>query len=113
MEYLVKQAEASPNNCIGAVSHSTFIRILVGVLSGESLVKAATRKIENCSITVLDFPKGFKTRRVGPKDKLIGGLLSQAPSDFYLDIPVCNVIRTNENRHLPEIPAGELLPSRA
>ena len=113
MAYLVKQAEASPNHCIGAVSHSTFIRILVGVLLDEPLVKTASRKIENCSITVLDFPKGFKTQRIGAKDNLIGGLLSQAPPDFGLDVPVCNVIRTNENRHLPEIPPGELLPSRA
>mmetsp|Transcript_34664 Transcript_34664/g.84074 ORF Transcript_34664/g.84074 Transcript_34664/m.84074 type:complete len:359 (-) Transcript_34664:270-1346(-) len=113
VEYLVKKAENSPNRCIGAVSHSTFIRILVGVLLDEPLVKAATRKIENCSITVLDFPKGFKTQELGPKDKLLGGLLSRAPSDFMLDVPICTVVRTNENRHLPEIRPGELLPSRA
>ncbi|CAJ1969330.1 unnamed protein product [Cylindrotheca closterium] len=113
MEYLVKQAEDSPNRCVGAVSHSTFIRILVGILLDEPLVKTATRKIDNCSITVLDFPKGFKTQRLGPKDKLLGGLLSRAPPDFTLDVPICTVVRTNENRHLPEIPLGELLPSRA
>lgn len=112
MEYLVKQAEKSTNRCVGAVSHSTFIRILVGVLKDEPLVKAATQKIDNCSITVVDFPKGFKTQRLGPKDKLLGGLLSQAPSDFMLDVPICTVVRTNENRHLPEIPLGELLPGR-
>ena len=113
MKYLMKQAENSPNRCVGAVSHSTFIRILVGVLLDEPLVKAATRKIDNCSITVLDFPKGFKSRRLGPKDKLLGGLLSLAPPDFMLDVPICTIVRTNENRHLPEIPLGELLSRRA
>lgn len=108
----MKQAENSANRCVGAVSHSTFIRILVGVLLDEPLVKAATRKIDNCSITVLDFPKGFKTQRLGSKDRLLGGLLSQAPPDFMLDVPICTVVRANENRHLPEIPPGELLPSR-
>jgi hypothetical protein len=68
----------------------------------EPLVKAASRKIVNGGVTVIDIPKDMRTRRLESKPKLLGGALSQAP-DFELEIPVCRVVRINESRNLPEL----------
>eukprot|EP00980_Cylindrotheca_fusiformis_P027429 scaffold20430_cov120-Cylindrotheca_fusiformis.AAC.3 len=112
LKFLGKEAETSPNGCLGAVSHSAFLRILVGMILDEPLSKAASLKIENGSITILDMPKQLKTRIIGSTSRLLGGPLSQAPKDFKIEAPICHVVRINESRHLPEIPAGKLLQDR-
>jgi broad specificity phosphatase PhoE len=99
---LAREAQAS-NGCIAAVTHSAFLRILIGMLLDESLVESASRKIVNGGVTVIDIPKDLKTRPLGSKPKLLGGLLSQVPIDFELEIPICKVVRVNEARHLPEV----------
>lgn len=112
MKLLAREAEASSNGCLGAVSHSTFLRILIGMVLDEPLFEAASRKIDNGGITILDIPKQFKTRRIGSRSRLVGGPLSQAPEDFEVDIPLCRIVRINESRHLPQIPLGKVLPKR-
>ena len=98
------QAAASsdqcPNRCIVAFTHSTFLRILIAIFKGESLAQVANVKTENGSINVLDVTLTGRTRALGPNSKLVGGLLSQAPNDFQLDIPEATVVRINEVRHL-------------
>jgi hypothetical protein len=66
-------------------------------------VEAESRKIANGSISVLDIRKDFPCRTIGPKSALIGGKFSLAPDDFSLDVPICDVVRVNESRHLPSI----------
>lgn len=99
---LAREAQASKTNCAVAVSHSFFLKVLLGVVMDEPLAEAAIRKLANGGVTVLDIRKDKKsTRRLGPKPKLLGGPFSQVPPDFHLLIPICNVVRINECRHLP------------
>ena len=97
------QAAASdecPNRCVAAFTHSTYLRILLAVFLGDSLADVANMRTDNGGINVIDVNLSGKTRTIGPKSKLVGGLLSQAPRDFHFQIPVANVVRVNEIRHL-------------
>jgi len=93
-------SDQCPNQCIAAFTHSTHLRILLGLFMGESLAAAANLKTNNGSINVLDVNLMGKTKVIGPKSKLLGGILSRAPKDFYLEIPDTKVLRINEIRHL-------------
>jgi broad specificity phosphatase PhoE len=103
LKFLAQEAEKSSNGCVAAVSHSTYLRILLGLVLDQSLLEMADRKIVNGGITVLDVKRDGLSRRLEPKPKLLGGALSTVPSDFRLDIPVCDVVRINEMRHLPDV----------
>lgn len=97
------QAAASndcPNRCIAVFSHSTYLRVLLAIFMGDSLAQVANLRTDNGGINVLDVNLSGKTTTIGPKSKLVGGFLSQAPKDFRLEIPVTNVVRVNEIRHL-------------
>ena len=90
-----------PNHCVAAFAHSAYLRMLLGIFQGESLAMAANLKIANGSINVLDVSmKDNDMITLGPKSKLVGGILSRAPRDFGLAIPAANVVRINEIRHL-------------
>lgn len=94
-------SDACPNRCVAAFTHSTYLRILLAIFRGDSLAQVANQRTDNGSINVLDVNLSGKTTTIGPKSKLVGGLLlSQAPEDFRLEIPVANVVRVNETRHL-------------
>ena len=94
-----------------AVSHSGFLRVVLGILLDESLLKAAARKVWNGSVTVIDVPRDFASspttsstakRVIGQRTKLLGGIFSQTPKDFQLIVPQkCTVHRVSEFRHLP------------
>ena len=97
------QAAASdecPNRCVAAFTHSTYLRILLAVFLGDSLVQDANMRTDNGGINVIDVNLSGKTKTLGPKSKLVGGLFSQAPKDFVFKIPVASVVRVNEIRHL-------------
>ena len=85
-----------------AVSHSTYLRTLLGALTDTSLAKAVTIEQKNGCINVLDVNVEGATTMLGPKSGLFGGSLSQV-SDFELIYPETHVIRTNEYRHLEGI----------
>ena len=87
--------------CVAAVTHSAYLRVLVGVVLDEPLLRSSVRKIRNGSVTVVDVPKDLQSRMIDSKPKLLGGWLSRKPNDFSLSVPVCNMIRINETRHLP------------
>lgn len=101
LETLVNEAKAADVACVAAVTHSAYLRALVGVVLDEPLIQSSVRKIRNGSVTVIDVPKDLRSRALGPKPKLLGGLLSRKPEDFSLSIPVCKAVRINEVRHLP------------
>lgn len=111
LQLLVKEAKAS-DGTLAAVTHSTFLRILIALILDEPLAESASRKLDNCGVTVVDIPKNFSVKGLGTNPRLLGGSLSQVPKDFELLVPICNVIRINESRHLPQIPAGELLTQK-
>ena len=85
-----------------AVSHSTYLRTLLGAVTDTSLAKAVTIEQKNGCINVLDVNVEGATTMLGPKSGLFGGSLSQV-SDFELSLPETHVIRTNEYRHLEGI----------
>ena len=87
--------------CVAAVTHSAYLRVLVGMVLNEPLIRSSVRKIRNGSVTVVDVPKDLRSRMIGSKPKLLGGWLSQKPRDFTLSVPLCKMIRINEARHLP------------
>jgi len=101
LEVLVKEAKAANVPCVAAVTHSAYLRVLVGMVLDEPLIKSSVRKIRNGSVTVIDVPKDLRSRMMGSKPKLLGGWLSRKPKDFSLSVPTCNTIRINETRHLP------------
>ncbi|CAB9508303.1 Inherit from COG: Phosphoglycerate mutase [Seminavis robusta] len=102
VETLAKAAASDecPNRCVAAFTHSQYLRMLLAVFLGKSLVEGANLVTANGSINVLDVNLSGKTQTVGPKSRLVGGFLSQAPRDFSLEIPKATVVRINEVRHL-------------
>ena len=85
-----------------AVSHSTYLRTLLGAIMDVSLAKAATMEQKNGCINVLDINVEGATAKLGPKSGLFGGSLSPV-SDFDLVLPETHIIRMNEYRHLEGI----------
>lgn len=101
IETLVDEAKAADMSCVAAVSHSAYLRVMVGMVLNEPLLQSSIRKIRNGSVTVIDVPKNLSSTMIGPKPNLLGGWLSRKPRDFTLSIPTCKTIRINESRHLP------------
>eukprot|EP00536_Pseudo-nitzschia_multiseries_P006362 jgi/Psemu1/304079/fgenesh1_kg.134_\ len=101
IETLVSEAKTADVPCVAAVSHSAYLRVLVGMVLNEPLLQSSIRKIRNGSVTVIDVPKNLPSEVIGPKPVLLGGWLSRKPKDFNLSIPTCKAIRINEFRHLP------------
>ena len=95
-------AKTNGGRSVLAVSHSTYLRTLLGAVTDTSLVKAVTIEQKNGCINVLDVNVEGATTMLGPKSGLFGGSLSQV-SDFELILPETHVIRTNEYRHLEGI----------
>ena len=95
------EAKAADMSCVAAVSHSAYLRVMVGMVLNEPLLQSSIRKIRNGSVTVIDVPKNLSSTMIGPKPNLLGGWLSRKPRDFTLSIPTCKTIRINESRHLP------------
>ena len=85
-----------------AVSHSTYLRTLLGAITDVSLAKAATMEQKNGCINILDINVEGAKEMLGPKSGLFGGSLSPV-SDFELVFPETHIIRMNEFRHLEGI----------
>lgn len=96
----MEAAATADNHCVAAVTHSTYLRMLLTVFLNKPLATANSITVMNGSISVLDVDLSGKTRIAGPRSKLFNGLLSLAPSDFELKVPVADVVRINEIRHL-------------
>jgi broad specificity phosphatase PhoE len=94
---LVEQAAESENNCLAAVAHSSYLRVLLLCLQDKSLLEYSIIKQGNCCINVLDLKKNGDTRTLTDRSKLVG---ARAPRDFAMKTPIGNVVRVNEIRHL-------------
>ena len=100
---LINSAQSSESRCVAAVTHSTYLRILLAVIQDIPLAQASTMEQKNACINVIDF--SFKdntalTKKLVPNSNLFGGALSHAPQNFSIEIPVGMVLRTGEKRHL-------------
>ena len=86
--------------CIAAVSHSTFLRMLLAVTLDISLLEASSLTQVNGCINVLDVDISEPSKVVGPQSNMFGGKLSFAPKDTAFTFPSVEVVRVNETRHL-------------
>ena len=84
-----------------AVTHSTFLRILLAIAMDLSLFEAASINVTNGGISVIDVTRDQITRPIGKKSKLFSGFYDNR---LQLDVPICHVIRINETCHLPRVP---------
>lgn len=99
----MQQAAKSKSQCVAAVAHSTYLRMLLAVAQEQPLLLASTMEQKNCCVNVLDLKADGSTKTIGPRSRLFTGgplLVSNAPSDFRLTVPQCKVVRINEKRHL-------------
>lgn len=82
-----------------AVSHSTYLRMLLSTVLNIPLAQGAMMEQKNGCINVLDVNLKRPLKELGPKSELLGGPFSMA-RDFSLFIPETKVVRVNEARHL-------------
>ena len=99
---LAKAASESTEGTCVAVTHSTFLRMLLAMALDVPLLEAATYEVVNGGVSVIDVPRDFKTRK---NSRLFSGLSTKKQEEILdLEIPVCRVVRINETRHLPTRP---------
>jgi broad specificity phosphatase PhoE len=95
---LAKAASESSDGMCVAVTHSTFLRMLLAMALDVPLLEAAAFSVVNGGVSVIDVRHDLKIRPLGGDSRLFSGVLKQ---DIDIGIPVCHVIRINEARHLP------------
>lgn len=100
LESMVQLARATPNGCIAAVAHSTYLRILLATVQEIPLVQVSTLEQKNCCVNVLDVTTNGARQTIDSRSALFGGPLSRAPADYRLAFPTTQVVRLNESRHL-------------
>jgi broad specificity phosphatase PhoE len=107
LKSLLQQATSRKSKCVAVVTHSTYLRMLLAVAQEQPLLLASTMEQKNCCINVVDIQTDGSTRKfIGLDSPLFtsvgGGMFSKVPTiaDFGLTIPVCQVVRINEKRHL-------------
>ncbi len=81
-----------------AVSHSTFIRMMIALVMDMPLTQAATLEQKNCCVNVFDINMK-DVRRVDAKSNLFQ-ISKLVPQNFNLSVPVVSVVRINEINHL-------------
>jgi len=87
----------SKSNSLVAVTHSTFLRVLLAVADEQPLVASGLAKIQNGAVNVLDINIEGKRQMVTKKSRIFTGANA---NDLQLDLPETHLIRRNEVRHL-------------
>ena len=96
----VNGSSNSTSSSVIAVSHSTYLNLILALVLDIPLVQAATLEQKSCCINVLDVSL-LETRDVNSKSNLFSNDLNPTVSqDFQLKIPRVDVVRMNENQHL-------------
>lgn len=106
-------ADSSPHSALIAISHSSYLRILLGAVQPPDAAffsVAATTPQSNCCINVIDFPHPSTTTTWATNRFTDGD-----DNNHVILVPRGNVIRMNEKRHLnalqrSEPPTGQRLP---
>lgn len=86
LDELGKLAASSSSSSILAVSHSTYLRILLSMVSNKPLAESALWKIDNGSVNIVDV-----------------NVESKRQMFTSIDMPQAHLIRLNEVRHLQGI----------
>ena len=97
--FVLRQYANGTTGSVVAVTHSAYLRVLLCLLQGLPFLAAKTIEQKNCCINVIDVSMK-EVVTITNKSSVFGGLLSQAPADFRLQIPKAYVIRQNEISHL-------------
>jgi len=102
---LQRAASKAPGRSVVAVSHSSFLRVLLATCQQTNLLDLRkTLKLGNCCINVLDLPLirvgSTPTQRITSSSPLLGGPLSLAPLNYSCQLPQSTVVRVNEQQHL-------------
>ena len=101
----VSSSTAGPPS-IMAVTHSTYLRVLLSAVNDSPLAQSAFVKVNNGSVNVVDVNLTGKTRNIDLYSGLFAGgrglgLLPRGSSDdIDIVMPEAYLIRTNEVRHL-------------
>ncbi len=95
---MVEISKQNENKSIVAVSHSTFIKMLLCMIQNDPLSKALTIDQTNGCINVLDISLLNDNKKKVNLSKLFGTTIKD--ENFALTLPNINVIRLNEHRHL-------------
>jgi len=99
--YILANIASKNGGSVVAISHSTYLRLLLCMVMDMPLSQVAFLEQKNGCINVLDIRiRNGTDQSVGSKSKMFGGKMSLAPSDFHLTIPEIDVVRINEKRHL-------------
>ncbi|KAL3796508.1 hypothetical protein ACHAW5_004410 [Stephanodiscus triporus] len=96
-------SSAASSSSILAVSHSTFLRVLLSMVNDTPLAESALWTIQNGSVNVVDVNVQGKRRLVTSNSGLFGANIIgrlQWNDDALLDMPQAHLIRLNEVRHL-------------
>mmetsp|Transcript_13643 Transcript_13643/g.20359 ORF Transcript_13643/g.20359 Transcript_13643/m.20359 type:complete len:145 (-) Transcript_13643:226-660(-) len=97
----LSQTASQNGGSIFAVSHSTYLRMLLAAITDTSLAEAALFEQKNGCINVLDIDtRPGATVTLTSNCKLLGGPLSNVEKDFKLELPITSLVRMNEVRHL-------------
>ncbi len=82
-----------------AVSHSTYLRVLLSLANDSPLAESALWKIDNCSVNIVDVNIEGKRRL---SSGVFGGTVIDRlrGNDELPDMPEASLIRRNEVRHL-------------
>jgi broad specificity phosphatase PhoE len=96
---LVRVADTNGGSVM-AISHSTYLRMLLAIVLEMPLGEAATLVQKNGCVNVIDFSRKEAFLRIGSNSHMF---YKTAPPDFKLHVPKGNVIRINETRHLNDI----------
>lgn len=100
---MLEVAASNNGGSVMAVSHSTYLRMLLAMVMDVPLLQAASFEQKNCCINVMDVSLK-ETVDVTYKSNLFGGgLSSMAPRDFCLTIPKVKILRINEVGHLDDL----------
>ena len=94
-------SKQNENKSVVAVSHSTFIKMLLCLIQNDPLSKALTIEQTNGCINVLDISLQNDNQTKVNLSKLFGATIND--DNFKLTIPNINVVRLNENRHLHDL----------
>lgn len=97
--FVLRQYASDTTGSVVAVTHSAYLRVLLCLVQGLPFLAAKTIEQKNCCINVIDVSMK-EVVTITNKSSVFGGLLSQAPADFRLQIPKAYVIRQNEISHL-------------
>ena len=97
--FVLRQYANDTTGSVVAVTHSAYLRVLLCLIQGLPFLAAKTIEQKNCCINVIDVSMK-EVVTITNKSSVFGGLLSQSPADFRLQIPKAYVIRQNEISHL-------------